>query len=166
MNEKPTNLPSIEEINSEELNEKLISKEAMQKRAVERLLEEAVEMTRHEIFPFTSIKQESYDKMKADDDLCPGYTTPIHEIRERMGKEGMKISLGENPKSGNIFVLPGKSDDFKMDSVLLKNIELNSALSKKVEEIRSIITAVRNLEALTPAEYVLLVMSAHNKKII
>jgi len=63
-------------------------------------------------------------------------------------KEGMKISLGKFPKSGNIFVLPGKSDDFENDSIPLNTIELNTALSAKVEEIQSLIIAIKDLESI------------------
>jgi len=140
----PKNL-TIEEINSAEINEKLDSREAMHQREVERLLEQAIEMTRHEIFPFTSIKQEFYDKMRAADDECPGYSTPIVEIKKRMEDEGMKISLGKNPGSGNIFVMPGKSDDFENDSIELRAIELNTVLSEKVEEIQSLVKALNDL---------------------
>ncbi|MFZ3043516.1 MAG: hypothetical protein WA058_00160 [Minisyncoccia bacterium] len=59
-----------------------------------------------EVFPFTGIDFESYSRMKSGEEEDPGYTTPIDEIIERLKNEGMKVVLGKNPQSGNVFVLP------------------------------------------------------------
>ena len=130
----------------QEPTEETIEGDSLRDTEVEKLLTHAVEMTRHEVYPFISIKQEAFDKIHAEDEEFPGFTTPIKVLRERMIKEGMKISLGAHPKSGNIFVLPGNSDDIENDSIPLKHIELNATLIEKVEEIRSLVKAINDLE--------------------
>lgn len=72
-----------------------------------------------EVLSFPGIKEESYEKMKAEDDLYPGMTTPIDEIIKRMEAEGMKVVLGKRPESGNIYVLPAFSNDIENEVFLL-----------------------------------------------
>ncbi len=50
-------------------------------------------------------------------------TTPIDELLKRFEGRGMKVVLGKNPDSGNIFVLPLDSDDIEMDGILIQKLE-------------------------------------------
>lgn len=93
-----------------------------------------------EIFPFSGIDAESYSKMKAGEEEDPGYTTPIDEIIERFKSEGMKVVLGKNPQSGNVFVLPAQSDHIEMDSISPKQLQLNEGMNEK---LRGLILLVR-----------------------
>lgn len=88
-----------------------------------------------EVFPFAGIDPESYSKMKADEEEYPGYTTPIDEIVERLKSEGMKVVLGKNPQSGNVFVLPAQSSDIEMDSISPRQLQLSEGMNKKLLEL-------------------------------
>jgi len=88
-----------------------------------------------EILPFPGIKQESYLKMKAEDEEYPGFTTPIDEIIGRLKSEGMKIVLGKHPESGNVFILPAQSNDIETDSILIDRLLTNEELPENVRKI-------------------------------
>ena len=45
----------------------------------------------HEIFPFPGVDPVSYSKLKAGEEECPGFATPIDELLERFRSEGMKV---------------------------------------------------------------------------
>ena len=57
-------------------------------------------------FPFPGINSGARDKIKAGEEEDPGYATPIDVLLERFQRHGMKVVLGKNPESGNIFILP------------------------------------------------------------
>ena len=102
----------------------------------EKIIALAVELNeRHEVFPFSGIDQESYSKIKADEEEMPGYATPIDELIERFKNEGMKVVLGKNPQSGNVFVLPGQSDDIENDNLFPKHLNINDGMSDTLREL-------------------------------
>ena len=88
-----------------------------------------------EVFPFAGIDPESYSKMKADEEEYPGYTTPIDEITERLKNEGMKVVFGDNPQSGNVFVLPAQSSDIEMDSISPKQLQVSEGMHEKLRQL-------------------------------
>jgi hypothetical protein len=88
-----------------------------------------------EQFPFSGIGPEAYSKMKATDEEYPGYTTPIDELIERFENEGMKVVLGTDPESGNVFILPSQSDDIAMDSISPKQLTLNEEMDSRIKEL-------------------------------
>ena len=105
----------------------------------EKIIALAVELNeRREIFPFSGIDQESYSKIKADEEEMPGYATPIDELIERFKNEGMKVVLGKNPQSGNVFVLPGGSDDIENDNLFPKHLNINDGMSDTLRELISL----------------------------
>lgn len=67
-----------------------------------------------EVFTFPGLSTENYALLKGADSE---YTTPIDERIARLLTEGMKISLGVHPESGNFFMMPARSDDVHMDSM-------------------------------------------------
>ena len=89
----------------------------------------------NEVFPFVGIDSESYSRMKAGEEEDPGYTTPVDEIIERLKNEGMKVVLGKNPQSGNVFVLPAQSDNIEMDSISPKQFQLSEGMNEKLREL-------------------------------
>ena len=102
----------------------------------EKIIALAAELNeRREIFPFSGIDQESYSKIKADEEEMPGYATPIDELIERFKNEGMKVVLGKNPQSGNVFVLPGQSDDIENDNLFPKHLNINDGMSDTLREL-------------------------------
>ncbi len=90
---------------------------------------------RGEVFPFSGIDPETYSKMKADEEEYPGYATPIDEIVEKLKSEGMKVVLGKNPESGNVFVLPAQSDNIEMDSISPRQLQLGEEMNEKLREL-------------------------------
>ena len=89
----------------------------------------------HEIFPFSGIYPESYSKIKADGEEMPGYATPIDELLERFKREGMKVVLGKNPQSGNVFILPSQSDDIENDSLFPKHIQISEEMDERMKNL-------------------------------
>jgi len=88
-----------------------------------------------EIFPFPGITSSSYEKMKTDEEEFPGYTTPIDELIARFQNEGMKVVLGKNPDSGNIYILPAGSDDIEMDSVFPRQLFPSENLDERLLDL-------------------------------
>lgn len=88
-----------------------------------------------EVFSFSGIDPEAYSKMKADEEEYPGYTTPMDELQERFKNEGMKVTLGKNPESGNVYILPAQSTDIEMDSISPKQLEINEEMGEKFKEL-------------------------------
>lgn len=88
-----------------------------------------------EVFPFAGVDAESHSRMKAGEEEDPGYTTPIDEIIERFKNEGMKVVLGKNPQSGNVYVLPAQSSDIEMDSISPKQLQLSEGMNEKLREL-------------------------------
>jgi hypothetical protein len=88
-----------------------------------------------ESFPFPGINPEDYSKMKENDDEFPGYTTPIDEIIERCKKEGIKVCLGREPESGNIFVFPAGSNDIEMDGVEPYQLIIDNVENEHLKEL-------------------------------
>jgi predicted secreted protein len=88
-----------------------------------------------ESFPFPGLKPEEYAKIKEQERECPEYSTPIDELLERFRSEGMKIVLGKNPKSGNVFVLPAGSEDIEMDSLFPRHLRWNAVLDSRVNAL-------------------------------
>ena len=89
----------------------------------------------NETFPFSGIDPESYSKMKAGEEEDPGYTTPIDKLVERFKNEGMKVILGKNPQSGNVYVLPAESTNIEMDGISPRQLQLTDEMNEKLKEL-------------------------------
>lgn len=88
-----------------------------------------------EAFPFSGIDPEAYSKMKANEEEYPGYTTPVDVLVKRFENEGMKVALGKNPESGNVYILPVDSDDIEMDSISPKQLRIYDEMDEKLKEL-------------------------------
>jgi len=88
-----------------------------------------------ESLPFPGINPEDYIKMKKGDEKDPGYTTPTDEIIERCKKEGIKVCMGKDPKSGNVFVLPAGSNNIGMDDVAPYQLEIDNVTNEHLKEL-------------------------------
>ena len=86
-------------------------------------------------FLFLELTKNPTQKIKADEEEMPGYATPIDELIERFKNEGMKVVLGKNPQSGNVFVLPGQSDDIENDNLFPKHLNINDGMSDTLREL-------------------------------
>ncbi len=104
----------------------------------EKIIALALELhERNEIFPFTGIDSESYAKMKiaeADTEYTDP-TTPIDERIERFKNEGMKVVLGKNPQSENVYVLPAGSFDIEIDGISPRQLQLTDEMNEKLKEL-------------------------------
>jgi hypothetical protein len=88
-----------------------------------------------ERLPFPGIDPEHYSKLKAEEEEFPGYVTPIDELVARFKDRGMKVVLGNNPESGNVFVLPFDSDDIENDSVFPQHLQSDGIMNGQLREL-------------------------------
>lgn len=88
-----------------------------------------------EEFDFIGLTDEAFSKMKADEEEYPGYTTPIGELMKRLSNVGMKVVLGKNPESGNVYILPVDSDNIEMDSISPKQLRMYDEMGDKLKEL-------------------------------
>lgn len=88
-----------------------------------------------ETFGFNGIEPVAYSIIKADEEEYPGLATPIDERIERCRREGIKVVLGKNPKSGNVYILPAQSDDIGNDSIRPRHLQISEATSEKLREL-------------------------------
>lgn len=93
-----------------------------------------------ETLPFPGIHPDAYVKMKQTDTDYPGYTTPTDEIIERCTAEGIKIVFGDDPNSGNVFVLPADSDNIGMDSIAPHQLAIELVTNEHLRELIQITT--------------------------
>ena len=89
----------------------------------------------HEAFPFPGINPDSYPGLKAHDEEFPGYATPIDELVQRLETEGMKVILGNDPRSGNIYILPVGSNDIEKDSICPRHLQISGIMDEKLKEL-------------------------------
>jgi len=123
MHEKPPNITESKGDNKSE-----------QKR--EEKIALAIELNeKQEGFPFSGIDFDFYEKTKAEEKEFAGYTTPIDELVERFKEEGIKVVLGKNPESGNIYILPLESDDIENDSIFPRQLQINEDMDEKLKEL-------------------------------
>ena len=102
----------------------------------EKIIALAIELNEsQEVFPFPGIAPESYAKMKADEEEYPGYTTPVDELVESFASKGIQVMLGKNPQSGDVFIVPGNSDNIEMDSISPKQLQLSEEMDEKLREL-------------------------------
>jgi hypothetical protein len=110
--------------------------EQKRKERVQQIVELVKEINEQkETRTFPGITPEIYSSMKKDEEYFSGYTTPIDELLEKFTQEGMKIVLGKNPDSGNVFVLPSNSDDITMDSVAPHQLIVTPGMDEKLMEL-------------------------------
>lgn len=88
-----------------------------------------------ETFIFPGIEPEVYSKIKADEEEFTGRTTPLDELLEKFRKEGMKVVLGKNPDSGNIFILPSQSNDIERDSIFSRHLQISGVVNEKLRKL-------------------------------
>jgi len=85
-----------------------------------------------EIFPFPGLKPGKYEEIKAGEEEFPGFHAPIDELLERFKNEGVKVVLGKFPESGNVFVLPGGSDDIVNDSLFPRHLATDGSIDDRL----------------------------------
>jgi len=60
---------------------------------------------------------------------------PTDDIIERCKKEGIKIVLGKNPESGNIFILPAQSDAVENGAIFPQHFQSNGISNEKLRKL-------------------------------
>jgi hypothetical protein len=90
---------------------------------------------RQESIPFPGVNSESYAIIKSEQEEFPGFATPIDELVERFKAEGMKVSLGNHPESGNVFIVPFGSDDIENDSLFPRHLMTVSDMDELVNKL-------------------------------
>lgn len=96
----------------------------------------AVELSEHtEAFPFFGINPDAYTVIKKGEQEDPGYATPIDVLIERFREHGVKIVLGKNPQSGNVFVLPFNSNNIEEDSVFPWHLDIRTDMDLKLKKL-------------------------------
>ena len=99
---------------------------------------------RPESFPFKGLEDEAYAKIKATDEEYPGFTTPIDELIKKFADHGIKVSFGDDPKSGNIFLVPSNSSDVGNDGLSPKNFKATEDMDP---ELKKLIESAKQLAA-------------------
>lgn len=90
---------------------------------------------RTEGFPFRGIEDASLTKLKADDEECPGFVTPIDTLVIQLETQSMKVVLGDDPDSGNVFILPRDSDNVVEDSVLPRHLKVSDDMDPDLRKL-------------------------------
>lgn len=93
-----------------------------------------------EVFQFTGITSDDYESLKvAEKELPPGFVTPIDTLLERFRKEGLRIVLGKNQDSGNIFAMPAQSsatsDDIKANSIFPRHLQVTDDMDDRLKKL-------------------------------
>lgn len=117
--EKPKNLSKQERIN--------LAKELQQ---------------RDEAFSFPGVPESIYDELREEEEdlkklLGEDAFSTIDELIEQFQSEGMKVMLGKNPDSGNIFIAPAGSSmkDIEKNSLFPRHLRITSDMNEKLKRL-------------------------------
>jgi len=93
------------------------------------------------VFEFPGIEPDVLSKLMAEEDELrnanleiPLEITPIKDLMERFGKEGIKVVLGTDPDSGNVFIVPAKSEvkDIEANSIFPRQLRIAAGMDEKL----------------------------------
>jgi hypothetical protein len=94
---------------------------------------------RGKIFPFPGISKELYESMKKTDEEMAeeysGYFTPVDTMIENFKKEGVKVVLGDDPESGNIYIMPANGGTIEMDGMLIEYLNINGDMDEDIKKL-------------------------------
>ena len=96
---------------------------------------ELVERSKSETFSFSELDESAYAKLKADEEDMPGMTTPIDELVAKFQAEGLKVTFGDHPASGNVFILPATATDVEMDSVFPRHLKVTAGMDPALKQL-------------------------------
>lgn len=90
-------------------------------------------------FPFPGLNPDAYAKIKADearsDPYHPDRTPSIEARMQHFRNQGMKVVLGKNPQSGDVYILPRGSDDIEQDALFPKHLDIHDGMDPKLVEL-------------------------------
>ncbi len=125
---------------SEKINQALSpeQQELERRREKIKLAQELIDS--NETFAFPGFDPGYVDEMRIerDDPDLAGFLTPMHDLLTKLQNEGFKVSLGDNPESGNVFVLPKSSTDIVMDGVLIRCLASEGVNDERLLKLISI----------------------------
>ena len=90
-----------------------------------------------ESFPFPGIDPEARSLMRATEIEFPDYTTPVDALLDRFRSEGMRVTLGQYPESGNVYIVPaGRSETRNEDMYIFpKHLQINDMMNPKIRSL-------------------------------
>lgn len=91
-----------------------------------------------ESFPFPGIEPEAHAKMKATDEEFPGYTLPTDTVLDQCRSQGIKVVLGKDPNSGNIFIVPAhqRNENETSDRFINpKHLQINEMMDARLRKL-------------------------------
>lgn len=102
----------------------------------------ALELISSQDLPFSGVEESVYKNMKEEEELYPGFCTPIDELIERFKKEGMKVVVVDEYGKGSnsIFVVPAGGPDSIEDRLSPRSLELTDNMD---ENLKMLITLDR-----------------------
>lgn len=103
--------------------------------SLEEFFELATELCKESGFRFRGITDETYARMKADEEEYPGFATPIDELLRRFDEHGFKLVMADDPQSPNIFAVPADSTDTASDSVLLRTLKIQDGMNPRIVKL-------------------------------
>lgn len=117
-----------------------LRKEEIEKKEREQWKKEIVALVREldagrEFFSFPGIDHDSYQKLKSEEEMFPGCVTSIDELMQRFKREGIKAVLGDDPESGNVYILPRGSDDVRNDGIFPKHLQIVENMDKRLKKL-------------------------------
>ena len=97
---------------------------------------------RNESFPFPSIDPDALSKMRADDFEFPGYVTPVDTLLDRCRTEGIRVTLGKYPESGNVYIVPAGENEMGNENMRLlpRHLQVNETMDRT---LRALVVAER-----------------------
>ena len=90
---------------------------------------------RRENFAFPGLNPEDYNTLKKSDEEYPGFVTPIDELIQRFQDSGFHVVLGDDPLSGNVFILPVGSEDVVRDSVFPRHLRDTEGMDPDLRQL-------------------------------
>jgi len=103
-------------------------------------------------FDFPGLDPGSYAKLKAGENalqepagIIPADIMPIDDLIERFTSEGIKVVLGTDQESGNVFIVPAKcgDDDIVGNSVFPRHLRVISDMD---EDLNNLVAMSKSLK--------------------
>src|SRR3989344_6809527 len=97
---------------------------------------------RNESFPFPSIDPDALSKMRAIDNEFPHYVTPVDTLLDRCRTEGIRVTFGKYPESGNVYIVPAGENEMGNENMRLlpRHLQVNEMMDRT---LRALIIAER-----------------------
>ena len=90
-----------------------------------------------ESFAVPGIDPEADSRIRATETEFPGYTTPLDTLLDRFRSEGMRVTLGQYPESGNVYVVPAGGSDTPNEDMYIfpRHLQINDMMNPKIRSL-------------------------------